>query len=335
MSKSVYNIIWADDEIDAILDEFMLDDLCSHDIKVVVKARNGKDLENALATTMDVDAVIVDANFSDSSNAVESERDTSGLWKAIYQFHGKKELPVFLYTNRSEELLNETYKYSSDFKEVFKRHVNWFMKSESQEFEELVSEIKKAVDDNNDPAAIVKRRYRYELNAARVIDGASELIYDFLLRDYKGELRDIKEPFVSARRTIEKMFGLCERLCLIPPISDDTNGTAAYFIYDNYSPKGPNGQRETKYKSSVEIMPKPLAASLMYIVNLTQDGAHSKEHLSLKVDEYFNETKDTLLVKSVYYILIDIIKWFTVTCIQNRVPEENKSTLWEDAENNE
>lgn len=75
-------------------------------------------------------------------------------------------------------------------------------------------------------------------------------------------------------------------------------------------------------------MPKPLAQALKYLVDITQDGAHSKNDMKLKVDEYFEKTKDVLWLRSVVFILIDVVKWFAVTLSNNDEPDINERTLW-------
>ena len=79
-------------------------------------------------------------------------------------------------------------------------------------------------------------------------------------------------------------------------------------------------------------MPKPLATGLKYIVDITQDGAHSKNEMKLKVDEYFEKTKDIHLLKSVMFILIDIVKWFAETALQNSDSDYNEVMLWRKCE---
>lgn len=148
-----------------------------------------------------------------------------------------------------------------------------------------------------------------------------------MVRDFDDTLVDIKEPFVSVRRSIEKIFGQCEIVKLIPPISDNTNGTAAYFLYNNYSLKEDEGYKTYFEMVGENIMPKPLAQSLKYIVDITQDGSHSKKNMKLKVDEYFKKTKDVLLLRSVVYILIDVLKWFALTLLAHQDIEANMR-LW-------
>lgn len=330
---SVYNIVWADDEIDDFLDDDYKSDLLEIGFKIIGTAHNGEELESQLKKHQKiVDAIIVDANFSETSNTVESERDVSGLECAryLYRYIVNYSIPFFLYSGRTEELLNDVQsKERPNLLRDFVRHENWFSKTMGER-DEMLEAIKKAVNKRNSTGFIIRNRYQYELNAAILIDGAYDLLFDFFTRESENTLNEMVEPFVRERRIIEKLFGSCENWKLIPPISDDTNGTADYFLYNSYSPKQKDGSRIKLYKMSREtIMPKPLAQSLVYIVDITQDGAHSKGKLKLKVDRYYEQTKDTLLLRSVTYILIDVIKWFALTLHSHQDKDANEAFLWE------
>ena len=226
---NVYNIVWADDEIDDLLDEITIDELKEKGFNIVGMAHDGQELEHLLERPELVDAVIVDANFNESDTHIDSERDTSGLdyARSIYTHNLKRRIPFFLLTNRDDELLNEIYQYNPKFLEDFPRHRRWFKKSDIEDYNRMFDEIKKAVDESKSTNFIIRNRYNWELNAASLIDGTNEFIHEFLVRDFENTLTDIKEPFVSVRRSIEKIFGRCEKMKLIPPISDNTNGTAA------------------------------------------------------------------------------------------------------------
>lgn len=332
---NVYNIVWADDEIDDLLDDITIEELKEKGFNIVGMAHDGEELEHLLEKPELVDAVIVDANFNESDTHIDSERDTSGLdyARGIYEHKLKKRIPFFLLTNRDDELLNEIYQYKHKFREEFPRHKRWFKKSDIEDYNNMFEEIKKAVDESKSANFIIRNRYMQELNAASLIDGTNEFIFEFLVRDFDNTLTEIKEPFVAVRRSIEKIFGICEKMKLIPPISDNTNGTAAYFLYNKYSIK-----EETEYKTYFEmlggdIMPKPLAQSLKYIVDITQDGAHSKNDMKLNVEEYFKKTKDILLLRSVVFILIDVVKWFAITLLKNNDTDTNELTLWKKCDN--
>lgn len=332
---NVYNIVWADDDIDNILDDETIKDLKAEGFSIVGIAHNGEELEATLRKPERVDAVIVDANFNETDTKIESERDTSGLTYArgLYIHKLQKTIPFFLFTNRSEELLREIYKHNSKFfEEDFPRFKRWFKKGNIEEYKQMLQEIKDTVDESKSPSFIIRNKYKNELNAASLINGAEEFIFEILVNDQENTLESVKEPFIRVRRIIEKTFGACETLKLIPPISDNTNGTAAYFVYNKYGQKEENTFRVFYEMCGDDIMPKPIAVGLKYIVDITQDGAHSKNKMKLKVDEYFELTKDTHLLKSVVFILIDVVKWFAVTALNNNNPDINESVLWRKAD---
>ena len=330
MTMNVYNIIWADDEIDDILDDFTIQDLEAKGFNIVGIAHDGEELEALLDRPELIDAIIVDANFNESGVKIESERDTSGLdyARSLYTHRLDKKIPFFLYTNRSDELLKEIYKHNKNFLADFPRYKRWFKKSSIQEYNDMLNEIKSEVDKTKSPSFIIRNKYKYELNAASVIDGAEDFIFEFLTRDVENTLDEIIEPFIRVRRIIEKTFWMCEDLKLIPPVSDNINGTAAYFVYNTYRTNEVTPPKILYRMKGGDLMAKPLAHALKYIVDITQDAAHSKSGLKLKVDEYFEETKDVLLLKSVVFVLMDVVKWFAITALSNRNPEENEETLW-------
>lgn len=335
MTTNVYNIVWADDEIDELLDSETIAELESKGFKIVGQAHDGEELEVLLKKPEMIDAVIVDANFNESDVEIRSERDTSGLdyARGLYNLTLRQSIPFFLFTNRSDELLRDIYQHNPRFLEDFPRHKRWFNKSGQGEYDEMFEAIRQAVDEKKSASFVIRNRYRYELNAAHLLNGTYEFIFEFLVRDYENTLEDIKEPFVSVRRSIEKIFGLCEKIGIIPPISDNTNGTANYFLHNKYIVKDGTGKGTPLYEMlEGNIMPKPLAISLKYIVDVTQDGSHSKNEMKLKVDEYFEETKDLLLLRSVVYILMDVLKWFALTAVAHKDSEQNSQTLWKSAE---
>lgn len=336
MSTNVYNIVWADDEIDDILDKDTIDELKGKGFNIVGMAHDGEELEALLDNPEQVDAVIVDANFNESDGVIENERDTSGLdyARGLYIHKLKRRIPFFLFTNRSDELLMGIYQDNPKFLDDFPRHKRWFKKSSLKEYNDMLGEIKKVVDESKSPSFTVRNKYKYELNAARLIDGAEELIFEILTRDIDNSLEGIKEPFARMRKIIERLFCKCEILKLIPPISNNTNGTAYYFLNNECHIKDRTGKITSTYKmvGKRDIMHKVIATGLKYIVDITQDGSHSKKELKLKVDEYFEQTKDTLLLKSVAFILIDVIKWFALTALEYRDVDYNENTLWRKCE---
>lgn len=345
MSKSVYNIVWADDEIDALLDEDTRDDLendnynigCGFNVIGIAHdgVELGKELENKHSI---VDAVIIDANFNKSGTNVNNERIVSGLsyaWNLIDDRY--KNIPFFLFSARNEEILREAFKNTPELLDSFPRHKRWFYKD--GEWEEMLQQIKATVDGMDSPEYKIRRKFRYELNSSILIDGAEMYLMRILKSEYNNDYNSIVEPFMPIRRGVEKIFDNLAARNLIPPINNDFNGTADYLIYGSYRAKDENGRYciDTnhhyiyKYKSdSIDaLIPKSVAKSLNYLVDIVQDSAHSKEGLKLKVDEYWKETHDKLMLLSCVYIYMDILKWFACTMLTHQDKEIN-ATLWQE-----
>jgi len=331
MSTNVYNIVWADDEIDELLETYV-EDFEEQGFRIVGQAHNGEELASCLERIDNVDAVIIDANFNESYNETGSERDTSGLdyARSLYRHKLNREVPFFLFTGRTDEQLKA--KYNDNIKifiEDFPRHKRWFHKS-LDELSEMFAAIKSTVNEMRTPQYIVRNRYKKELEAAKQIDDASyNFVFDFLIRDYNNDFDGIGNPFNEVRKIIDEIFGRCKKLGLVPPI-DAMNGVAYYLSHDNFSIKvnkvwTPQYQTQGGYS----IMPKPLAVALKSVVDIAQDGSHRNNELIYKVDEYFNKTKDILFLRSVVYILLDAIKWFVETSEQHPDDEINRLTLWE------
>jgi hypothetical protein len=336
MEKLVYNIVWADDEIDDLLDDETTEDLEAQGFKVIKKAHNGHELEVCFDKPEQIDAVIVDANFNERAKKVESERVTTGLdyARSIYVHKLNRSIPFFLFTGRSDEMLKDVYKDRSEVLDEFPRHTRWFNKLSSSDFSLMLEAIKQTVDERNSPSFIVRNRYYNELKAAAKIYGAEDFIFEFLLSDYENRLKDMVEPFIRMRRIIEKIFTACENLKIIPPISDDVNGTSAYLFYNKYRKQDATKTYKYLYRMKEDIIRKPIAQSLNYLVEITQDASHSKGKLKLKVDEYFENTKDTLLLKSNAFILIDVVRWFAETSDSHKESDVNEIFLWEPINNN-
>lgn len=334
MKMNVYNIVWADDDIEVILSDDKKIFLEKSGFNVVGIAHNGKELEDILDNHNNVDAVIIDANFNEDDDQVYDIHDTSGLdyARSLYSIKLKRKIPFFLYTARVDEMIFDRYKHTQ-FLDDFPRYKRWFNKCDN-EFEDMLDEIKKAVDEINSPYYIVRNKFRYELDAASLLPGVEEFVTEFLVDDYTNKIEDMIEPFVRVRKTIEKIFGQCEKKGLIPPISNNTNGTSDYFKYGTYREKDDStGKFKYLYKTlDKRLMPKPLALSLSYIVDVTQDASHCKNEMTLDVDLYFNETKDVLLLRSVMYILIDLIRWYSIVISKHQDSSVNECIFWEKCE---
>ena len=83
---------------------------------------------------------------------------------------------------------------------------------------------------------------------------------------------------------------------------------------------------------NTSIMSKPLAKAFLNVITIMQDCSHNKGKMELNVHDYYIKTNDTLLLKSVLFILLDFIKWFATTCLKYQNPIINEQTLWSKCE---
>lgn len=326
MRKNAYNVIWVDDEIDCLLDDSIKETFRDKNFEII-PAHNGMELENILRQGKNqVDAVIVDANFSEAADNPRNERDTSGLdyARGIYRQMLNMEIPFFLFTGRRYEMLQERYADNPGILEDFP----YYSKTIDADFDRLLDDIRKKIESDQSPGVVIRKRFGEELKAAGLIPNADDFVYEFLVRDYCGTLSEpgssfITPPFNIIRGFLEQLFCKCANLGLIPPISNDMTGTANYLFKGEYQ-----RLNQCHYKKVADIIPKPLASMLLQIVRIVQDGSHNKDGLELRVQEYYNITQDTLFLKSIVYVLIDTLKWFYSVVSERESVNESSSELW-------
>lgn len=246
-------------------------------------------------------------------------------------------IPFFLYSARNEEILRDALKNTPDILDKFPRYKRWFYKP--TEWKDLLQQIKLTVDEMDSPEYRLRNKFRYELNSAALIDGAEKYLMRILMSEYNNDYNSLVEPFMPIRRGLEHIFDSLSDWNIIPPMNNDFNGTADYLVFGTYRAKDENGRykldvnRHYVYKYKAEfintLIPKTMAKSLNYLVDVVQDYAHSKEGLKLKVDEYWKESHDHLLLLSCFYIYMDILKWFAKTMLTHE-EEEINATLWQE-----
>ena len=303
MTKNVYNIVWADDEIDELLDKETISELESKGFKIVGQAHDAKELESFLSKPEMVDAVIVDANFNESEVEIGSERDTSGLdyARGLYLHTLKKSIPFFLFTNRSDELLKDIYKSNPKFLEDFPRHKRWFNKSGTGEYAEMLDAIRTQVEEIKSPNFVIRNKYRKEFEAAKLIPNAENLLLKGIQSEVTNYLHNeaIVECFTPVRMICENIIDQCQKRGYIPVISSLNS------ICDFFRQKEVEGFKLTK-----PIMHKTLIGSLDYFLSITQDGSHDKSALPLEVIDYVRNRNNNNLFKTILYIAMDLLLWY-------------------------
>lgn len=314
MTMNVYNLVWADDEIDDILDSETITELESQGFKIVGLAHDGEELEELLKKPEMVDAVIVDANFNESDVEIRCERDTSGLdyARSIYLHTLKQRIPFFLFTSRNDEMLKDIYKHNPKFLDDFPRHKRWFNKSVPSEYDEMFKAIKETVEEKKSPYFILRNKFSAEFEAAKHIHNAENLLYRGLLEELTDFTSNdaIIESFNPVRMLCENIIDKCQERGYIPYLSSLNS------ICDFLEHKEVEG-----FKLTTSIMHKTLIHSLDYFLSITQDGSHDKSGLPLEVIDYVRFRHNKSLYRSILYIAMDLLLWYKELIENNPNPE--------------
>lgn len=288
----IYQIIWADDEIDALLDETGKAVISQHHVEVV-KCYNGAMLEEKLRNTSHrIDAVIVDANFT-AKNYTPDEKDVSGLRRAMRLIGEYRHLPFYLYTQRGNlsDLVDE------DELSYFKDNNAILFKGDN--LSPLLDRIKNDVDKINSAEFQIDNQYKKELDYFQIFDKlcnakSYDLIRKLLIQSRKSTLTDTERYFNQFR--IE--------------ILDNMNTVAAYFgIVDeglslnDFSRFLCSNLKE--YKLNEDVLPKALHMLMQYVERMVQAGSHN-----LPVHQFVSEKKDTLIIQSILFAIIELVSWF-------------------------
>lgn len=312
MAANVYNIIWADDDIDSFrYDKLSMDALKRNHIYLLDYAKTSTELREKLIEWEDqVDAVITDGNF-DRVKRTDVNKSTSGLndvLSFINEFNRKRIIPFYLYTGK-KALIKD--KFPDGELDYFEKRDRIFEKSS---FKQLLERIVSDVDHINSPQFRIRNKYSKEFEAAKDIDEAVSNLERGLLYVYdESSWSNTQDYFNPARKIVERIFRSCANLNLLPP-----------HLSLNVASRVLSGV-DCGYSLKVNLMEKPLSESLHYFLKITQDGSHDEDDLSLNVDQYVRDTKNINLYRTILYITMDLLLW------HKRIKEryrENKERLW-------
>lgn len=312
MAANVYNVIWADDQIDSFRrDNNVLDIMKLQNVNLLDFAHTSSELKEKLTEWEDmVDAVITDGNF-DKKKTVDIVRSTSGISDVlsfISDFNRKKTIPFFLYTGK-RDLLKE--KFTDGELDYFTKRDRVFEKGS---LSKMLVRIKEEVDRINTPQFRIRNKYTREFEAAKLIDGAPENLERGLLYLYEEDSwKDVQDYFNPARKIVERIVDSCVEMNLLPP--HISLNTAQKILQGTIS----------DYSLSVPLMEKPLAESLRFFLSITQDGSHDANDLQLGVDQYVRQTQNVNLYLSILHIAMDLLLWHER---MHKRFENNTNRIW-------
>lgn len=316
--KLVYNVIWVDDEIDSLISDMATKRCLKLNGIEVISAHNALELREKMDVCYDrIDAVITDANMSKRKDTPNDERDLSGfedVKSCIEKYNLKRDIPFYLYSGRGEFL---SERYGNEGLEYFEANNRIFSKGE---LDNLLKQLREEVEHINSLSYRIRKKYYKELEAASIIKGNEDFIFEALMYDYSEDWSNTYDYFNPARKVIERIFDSCKRIGIIPQLAE----------LNSFSDFLQNKDSIFEIKENCEIMPKPLVYSLEYFLGITQDGSHGAGDLKLGVDTYVRNSKNINLFRTILYIAMDICLWYKDVCRQSKDEHLAKWQLKED-----
>ncbi len=298
MEKNVYNVIWADDEVDMYVhDEIVKKTLKKAGVSIIADAHTSSELRERLSEYEDmVDAVITDGNYDKRKTSdIEESKTTSGLVDTISlinEFNRKRIIPFYLYTGKGKMLQD---KFTDGELEYFENRDRIFEKGT---LNKLLERIIIDVNAINSPSFRIRNKYAEEFEAAKSIDDATENLKRGLLYIYEeNDWKNTQDYFNPARKIVERIKKSCCNMNLLPP-----------HISLNVMSRLFSG-KECGYRLKESLMEKPLAESLHFFLMITQDGSHDDDDMALNVDQYVRDTKNINLYRTILYIAMDLLLW--------------------------
>lgn len=295
----LYQIIWADDEIDALLDETGKASISKQHVNVI-KCNNAAMLEEKLKNiNYRIDAVIVDANFTAKDFTPSDETIVSGLRKAILLREGYKHIPFYLYTQR----VNLSDLVDEDELSYFKDNDAIFFKMDIGLLP-LLDRIKRDVDKINSAEFQIDNQYKKELEYFQIFDKqckakSHNLIRELLIQSREGSLTCTERYFNQFRSEIlENMKEVAAHFGIVPE-GLSLNNFSRFICLQEVK------VNEEKYNLTKEVLPKALHMLMQYMVYMTQAGSHN-----IEVHKFVSENKDTLIIQSLLFAIIELMSWF-------------------------
>ncbi|MDR4931803.1 hypothetical protein [Segatella bryantii] len=313
--KQVYNIVWADDEIDSLYDDIAKKLFRASGINVIKAFVNAKSLKAFLGeTNSPIHAVVVDANFPWEEFKANKEQDRMGLVK-VSQWVENFDFPFILFTGRKDLISGE----EAEQFEYFTSNDLVVYKNPAEGIMPLINKIKDTVEFRNSTEWIIDNQYRMELECFKTIDSINNghsypLVRGLLIKGRDNTIMNAESYFNDIRTDVlGLMNSTAANFGIVPP--DLSLNDFSYFLC----------LKSNKFSVIEPIMDQALSGVLQYVVTMTQDGSHGKESgLKFHIHDYVREKKDTLILKSIIFAVIELMNRFMEYVVNHTDVERNR-----------
>lgn len=313
--KQVYNIVWADDEIDSLYDDIAKKLFRASGINVIKAFVNAKSLKAFLGETKSpIHAVVVDANFPWEEFKANKEQDRMGLVK-VSQWVEYFDFPFILFTGRKDLISGE----EAEQFEYFTSNDLVVYKNPAEGIMPLINKIKETVEFRNSTEWIIDNQYRMELECFKTIDSINNghsypLVRGLLIKGRDNTIMNAESYFNDIRTDVlGLMNSTAANYGIVPP--DLSLNDFSYFLC----------LKSNKFSVIEPIMDQALSGVLQYVVTMTQDGSHGKESgLRFHIHDYVREKNDTLILKSIIFAVIELMSRFMEYLVNHTDVERNR-----------
>lgn len=313
--KQVYNIVWADDEIDSLYDDIAKKLFRASGINVIKAFVNAKSLKAFLGeTNSPIHAVVVDANFPWEEFKANKEQDRMGLVK-VSQWVEYFDFPFILFTGRKDLISGE----EAEQFEYFTSNDLVVYKNPAEGIMPLINKIKDTVEFRNSTEWIIDNQYRMELECFKTIDSINNghsypLVRGLLIKGRDNTIMNAESYFNDIRTDVlGLMNSTAANYGIVPP--DLSLNDFSYFLC----------LKSNKFSVIEPIMDQALSGVLQYVVTMTQDGSHGKESgLRFHIHDYVREKRDTLILKSIIFAVIELMSRFMEYLVNHTDVERNR-----------
>lgn len=298
-----YRVVWVDDKIVSIYDQDSKDLLEECGLEVVATKDTGDTFIEWIRTHRHmVDAVVTDANFGKLTNDGISERNTSGLNTVLSELDVlKDELPLFILTGRSEELLKE--QLDGKIWDFLRSNNRIFYKGNEAA---LWDSIKALLDSHQSQSWHTYCRYKTEIDAidsfgltglgtmcTENLNGKEWLLKE-LIDIEKDELgADLISRTGKLRGVLEKLMTKLRERGLLPEWATSSLSDQLKVLND----KDAHNYKLSPYMQAVSS----------YFNSIVNDVNHDKENLQLHSRDYIIQYGGHRLYISLLYAFMDMI----------------------------
>jgi hypothetical protein len=307
--------VWADDEIDSLYDDIAKKLFRASGINVIKAFVNAKSLKAFLGeTNSPIHAVVVDANFPWEEFKANKEQDRMGLVK-VSQWVENFDFPFILFTGRKDLISGE----EAEQFEYFTSNDLVVYKNPAEGIMPLINKIKDTVEFRNSTEWIIDNQYRMELECFKTIDSINKghsypLVRGLLIKGRDNTIMNAESYFNDIRTDVlGLMNSTAANFGIVPP--DLSLNDFSYFLC----------LKSNKFSVIEPIMDQALSGVLQYVVTMTQDGSHGKESgLKFHIHDYVREKKDTLILKSIIFAVIELMNRFMEYVVNHTDVERNR-----------